>query len=89
MLVYYAVLKPNVGNLMHKRQRLNEQVEGTEGALFSGESFSMGDHVRLVNLPAHPGLEGLIGTIVGADPGMQRIHVKLHLNGVIKRVRKH
>ena len=66
---------------------MNEEIEGTEGALFSGESFSIGDHVRLVNLPAHPGLEGLIGTVVGADSGLNRIHVKLHLNGVIKRVR--
>jgi hypothetical protein len=67
-----------------KRKRPDEP---NSGALFSGGLFSIGDNVRLVNLPAHPGLEGLIATVVGADPTDQlRLHVRLHKNGVIKRV---
>jgi len=66
-----------------KRPRLDED---KTSALLEGGSFSIGDHVRLINLPGHPGLEGLIATIVGADPDQKRLHVKLHKNDVIKRV---
>jgi hypothetical protein len=67
-----------------KRQRV-ETTNATE--LVSGGLFSIGDHVRLINLPAHPGLEGLIATVVGVDPNDPlRLHVRLHKNDVVKRV---
>ena len=67
-----------------KRQRLNDEEQ--HNALITGGSFCIGDNVRLINLTAYPGLEGLIATVVGADADQHRIHVKLHKNGVIKRV---
>ena len=67
-----------------KRPRLND--DDMLDAVSTGGSFCIGDNVRLINLPAYPGLEGLIATVVGSDPDQQRMHVKLHKNGVIKRV---
>jgi hypothetical protein len=43
-----------------------------------------GDQVRLVNLPAFPGLEGLIATVVGVSS--DNVDVRLHKTGVTKRV---
>lgn len=50
------------------------------------ERLGEGDQVRLVNLPAFPGLEGLIATVVGVYA--ENVDVKLHKTGVTKRVRK-
>ncbi len=55
---------------MEKRKRDNNIVE-------------IGDEVRLVNLPAYPGLEGLTGRVVSVSDS---VDVELHKTGAIKRV---
>lgn len=50
----------------------------------SEDRVGEGDEVRLVNLPAFPGLEGLIATVVGVSS--DNVDVKLHKTGVTKRV---
>ena len=52
----------------------------------SGGAFVLGEQVRLFNLPAFPGLEGQLATVVGSDEDFKRFHVKLHSTDVIKRV---
>lgn len=46
--------------------------------------FEIGDKVRLINLPAHPGLEGQTGTVRSACEEI--VDVELDLNRVVKRV---
>lgn len=45
------------------------------------------DKVRIVNLPSHPGLEGLVGTVVSVDADDLSAGVELDSTGVIKKVR--
>ena len=49
--------------------------------------FSIGEQVRLVDLPAHPGLEGQLGEIVNLVEDTGDVDIKLKINNVIKRVR--
>ena len=55
---------------MEKRKREDNIVE-------------IGDEVRLVNLPAYPGLEGLTGRVVSISDS---VDVELHKTGAVKRV---
>lgn len=48
--------------------------------------FEIGDEVRLVNLPAYPGLEGLTGVVVSLDDKSATVDVELKKNKVVKRV---
>ena len=57
-----------------KKHRVNEDT-----------AINVGDTVRLVNLPAFPGLEGLVADIVQIYNGTD-VDVKLRKNNVIKRV---
>lgn len=50
---------------------------------------NVGDEVRIINLPAYPGLEGLTGTVVGLDDKSQTLDVELLKNKAIKRVCLH
>lgn len=51
------------------------------------EDIVPGDQVRIVNLPSHPGLEGLTGTVVSTIVGENGVaDVKLDKNQVVKRV---
>jgi hypothetical protein len=50
------------------------------------DRIQIGDEVRLVNLPAYPGLEGLTGKIVGLDEKSMSVDVELYKNKAIKRV---
>jgi hypothetical protein len=46
--------------------------------------LSAGTQVRLVDLPAYPGLEGQLGEVVSFDE--RDVDVRLKVNGVVKRV---
>jgi hypothetical protein len=68
-------------------ERKRSKVE--EAELQSSVSVSrlqIGDEVRLVNLPAYPGLEGLTGIIVGLDHRTSSVDVELKKNRAVKRV---
>lgn len=62
----------------HKRARVSENV--------SSRQFEIGDEVRLVNLPAYPGLEGLTGVVLSLDDKSSTVDVELHKTKVVKRV---
>ena len=52
----------------------------------TADLLQIGDEVRLINLPAYPGLEGLTGKIVGLDDESMLVDVELYKNKAIKRV---
>ena len=48
----------------------------------------IGDEVRIVNLPAYPGLEGLTAVVVGLDEKSNSVDVELKKNKVVKRLKQ-
>jgi hypothetical protein len=50
-------------------------------------TFAPGDQVRLVNLPAYPGLEGLGATVTAVDESRGYIDVELKKTGATKRLK--
>jgi hypothetical protein len=50
----------------------------------SAQGLTRGTQVRLVDLPAYPGLEGQLGEVVNLDD--KDVDVRLLVNGVVKRV---
>jgi hypothetical protein len=50
--------------------------------------LAIGDEVRIINLPAYPGLEGLTGQIVGLDDKTFSVDVELKKNKVVKRLKQ-
>ncbi len=51
------------------------------------KSFEPGDEVRLVNLPAYPGLEGLPGVVKAVDESKGFVDVELRKTGAVKRLK--
>ena len=64
-------------------KRFKSGPASSEAAVLPDE-LAVGDEVRLVNLPAFPGLEGLLATVVSIDD--DNVDVELKKNGVVKRV---